>query len=211
MKKFILAAVFLLAASNANAALIGGGFNNGAPTVRAWWNESLGSELSLSMNFYNDSNDYSYGEEITSARLTLTLTPVMWAFMRGEWGNMSLGAKLRATLAYNDHFSNVWVSGMRHFFRVHEYAVLFMLPEIEINVPYLKGLCLIGALGFSVNWSYEDNGDYSAISFSLFGPSVASLGLVYYFGELEKPKPAPVAEQAPLGGAVPGHVSKTSK
>lgn len=155
------------------AADIGIGYNNQAPSIKVWWNESFGSELNISFNYSKQSEPYPPAS--TNYNLIYTVTPLIWSFYRNQYGSLSIAARFRNYLVFRQTSS--YTSLM-----ANDYAVLLALPEMEINVPYVKDLRITGSLGLNFSWYNNDyTGKLSSYNLSFTGMSLANFGIFYYF------------------------------
>ena len=178
----LLFLIILFFCSMSYAMDIGFGYTDDGPTSKIWWNDTFGSSLGLSWNYSRTS--YSSA----NSAFTYTVTPLIWSFFRNSSGSLSLSAKFRNTISYSQN-------GGLPKYSANNYTLLFSIPEMEINVPYVEGLRLIGKIGFNFGWNYSSpGGTFGGYSFSLSGLSFSSLGIMYYFSA---GKPQPPAETPP--------------
>jgi hypothetical protein len=173
MRKILVLILVLTAAfvSLASANQLGFGYNNGGPALRFKWDDSIVSELSAIVNYYNSTASISNN-------VTLCISPINLTLYKGALGEVSVGFRLKDTLVYSEAvLNNVKVKK----FTANSYGLDIMLPELELNVPGVDGLKLIGSVGISSGWQYDNNGKLQSFNMGLYGISLASAGIVYYF------------------------------
>lgn len=201
MKKFSL--VFLLIifmAGLVSANQLGVGYNNGGPTFRFKWDDAVTSELSVVVNYNNDS-----ASSMSSTEILLSLAPVNLSLYRGELGEVNIGFVFRDRIIYRLEKGG----DKTVIFTANDYNLDILLPELELSFPGIAGLKVISSLGVGTSWGYAENGKLDSFRMNLFGISMANVGLVYYFDLGTAPKaastavPAPVSTPAAKPAAVP--------
>lgn len=162
--------VLLLSAVLSGAAFanqLGFGYDNGGPAFRFKWDDSIVSELSINLNYYSSSAS-------TSNNVTLGISPLNFTLYKGALGEVAVGFRLSDTIVYNQ-------AGPVRSFTANSYGLDIMLPELELSVPGIDGLKLIGSVGISSSWQYDNTGKLESFNMGLYGISLASAGIIYYF------------------------------
>jgi hypothetical protein len=198
-KRIILAIAFLaLFAAAVTANQLALGYNNEGPTARFKWDDSIVSELSVSI-------DYSSTPGMNTAAdnsFAFVFSPISLALYRGPFGDINIGFKFRDVVHYKrekDPANGEWVTR----FNAYDYSLYLMFPELELSVPGVENMKLIGSLGIKTSWNYAYNGKLEAFTMGLYGISIANLGIVYYFdlkgadAATAVPQPAATAVPAP--------------
>jgi hypothetical protein len=202
MKKYLLLILFAAFNCGLYAMEIGAGYDNDAPSVKVWWNESFGSELSASWSYSkNSGSPYT-----TNSSLVYTVAPLIWSFYKNQYGSLSLSVKFRNYVNFIQYSTGV------SRLTANDYAILFYLPEMEIKLPYLDGLRLIGRIGASFSWGYNDyTGTLNNYSLSFSGLSLATFGILYYFNSTPDAAAEKTVKPESVTPPVPGGVTNTAK
>lgn len=169
MKKRIVLIVLLMGvfAGMSYANQLGFGYDNGGPALRLKWDDSIVSELSVNLNYYNSTAS-------TSNNTTISISPLNFTLYKGAIGEVAVGFRLSDTIVYNQ-------AGPVKNFTANSYGLDIMLPELELSVPGIDGLKIIGSIGVSSSWLYDNNGKLQSFDMGLYGISLANAGIVYYF------------------------------
>jgi hypothetical protein len=149
------------------------GYDNSSPSVRFWWNDNFGSEISLAATF----TDQISSLYTVTDNFDISITPVLYPIINNEYGRLSLGIRLRTQISYYSGGSEY-----NNFTSAHNYGIYLVLPEIEVKVPYISGFYAVARLGVGATWSYNNYGKLNPLTVSLYGVSLGSLGFSYYFG-----------------------------
>jgi hypothetical protein len=178
-KSFILSVVLIgVFAGMAAANQLGFGYNNGGPTLRFKWDDNIVSELSVMINYNNQKANTSPSYITASNDMTFVISPISLTLYKGQMGEVNVGFKLKDLMHYEEGI----ISGVRYnTFTANNYGLDIMLPELELSVPGVDGLKLIGSVGISSSWNYDSNGKLQAFNMGIYGVSLANIGIVYYF------------------------------
>jgi hypothetical protein len=188
-KTFLTAVLMLVAVSFSWANELGVGYNNGGPSVRFKWADAVTSEMGVIVNYTNDA-----ASPAASTEITLSLAPVNLALYRGEFGQVSIGFVFKDKIIYRVNKD----ADKSVLFTANDYSLNILLPELELNFPGVKGLSLIGSLGIGTSWGYSPGGKLDSFNMSLFGISMANVGITYYFDLGVSNPAAPAAEPAKI-------------
>ncbi len=174
MKKRIITLtilIFICFAQSAYSFEWGCGYNSGF-SFRVWWNDIIGSELSYEPDLrqYVESELERYWHNIY-------LTPLNIAVYKNDNQRISLGVKFEMTIFYEKS------PGYKGKLYLHQYAIFFMLPEIEVKIPIEQDVRFIGNVGYIIEWGYDDHGDLDRIRNGFYGLQLYNMqfGLVHFF------------------------------
>ena len=168
-KKICITLCLLFLISAASFASAGFGFSREMPVVRITWDEKFSSEAGISLY-----SAYDKGV-LSDMKFGLSLTPAMYRVFEWEFLRLYGSINIYAELNYTDTASNP------KFLRVHQYSLKIIFPDIEIAVPYVKGLYATAAAGLAMDWAFDAKGVSTGVKAGIFAPSFYTLGLVYYF------------------------------
>lgn len=153
---------------------LGFGYDNGGPTLRFMWDDSITSELSVLADYGNSAYTSDTNTPNVNNAFTFAISPINMALYKGRWGTVNIGIKIRDTVRYQSFLD-------RKVFTANSYGLDLMLPELELAVPGVDSLRLIGSVGISSSWDYDNSGKLSSFNMGLYGISLANVGIVYYF------------------------------
>jgi|GEM_PF-2229445 len=193
MKKIFLAILFLTAVCQAYAFDWGAGYNNGGPTVRFRWDDTFTSELSVDLAYSNSPGNSSSVNSTT----VINIAPLNTVIYKNDFIRLNGGVRLGDIITYTSpYYLNGGVK--ETLFSANSYIFSILIPELEVNVPWVKGLVLIGDISAGFQWAYSTATlKPTSFSASITGVTLANVGVIYYFGEGSKPdQSAPKAPQA---------------
>jgi hypothetical protein len=195
MKKIFLAILLLTAACQAYAFDWGAGYNNGGPTVRFRWDDTFTSELSVDVAY---SNTPGYSSSVNSTTV-INIAPLNTVIYKNDYIRLNGGVRLGDIITYVGPYNG----GVKEtLFSANSYIFSILIPELEVNVPWVKGLVLIGDISAGFQWAYSTATQKpTSFSASINGVTLANVGVIYYFGEGSKPDQS--AQKAPQVKAAP--------
>jgi hypothetical protein len=166
MKKRMIMAVTLLVffAASAAANQLALGYNNEGPTARFKWDDNIVSELSVSLD-YNSNPSLNPS---TNNNISFTISPINLTLYRGQFGDINIGFKFKNVVHYEEGLEGYFPNQKKYTkFTANDYYLYLMLPELELSVPGVENMKLIGSLGISTGWKYADNGKLESFSMGL--------------------------------------------
>jgi hypothetical protein len=160
------------------------GYYNGSYVARMWYTDRFGLELSLAPSF----NIYSYANKNDSSGYTYENSNGSTIFQAGvgigflcnivNKSNFKVGVNLKYTdnvsIVYSyyeskqsdifgNQYHNYSDSTTYNYANSHRFSVIF--PEIEISLPFIKGLNLLASAEiYFVNW--KNSGGYVVSNYS---------------------------------------------
>jgi hypothetical protein len=153
------------------------GYVNNSIELRLCWSESAESALALSVSYMNDFNRYMGGVDKIKTNCNVTLAPLYYYFVNEKQYRIGAGLKFTAFLNYE------YIPNSSSFpFWLSEIDSVLALPDVQINIPVAGGLYITGSLGLKMIWYFNRSSIFSMSALELFGPSLGSLGFIYYFG-----------------------------
>ena len=196
MKKTLLTVVILAMAAPIFSFEWGGGYNNGGPAVRLKWQDDMTSEIGVSISYKNAPGANHDVESI----INIYIAPLNMSIIRNEFATVNLGIRLKDTIEYIDRQDNPFT--VTKSFTANQYGLTLLVPEIEVKIPWISGLALVGAAGVDFSWDFSAaTSKPTQFTTSLFCSSLSTLGVIYYFGageipQVKQPETAPAQQPA---------------
>lgn len=138
------------------------------PVLRVSWDDKFSSEAGITLF-----SAYNKGV-LSDMKLGFSITPAMYRVFEWEFLRLYGSVNIYAELNYSDNAANP------KFLRMHDYSLKIIFPDIEIAVPYVRGLYATAAAGINMDWAFDDRGVSTGVKAGIFAPSFYTLGIVYY-------------------------------
>jgi len=151
----------------------GMGYNSEGIAARVWWNNDIASDITLGGS--NGGNYVTY--------MNCLLTPAIFVLSKTEQFIISAGIKLGTRIYFNisPDYIRYWEKENWGRFYKNEYKIFFMLPHIEMKMPFLSNLNISGHFGLLTTMRFDDNGNFKNVYFWLYGFEIFNFSVIYYF------------------------------
>ncbi len=152
----------------------GAGYNNGGVAIKTWWNDTIGSEISLSLGRVNS---YDHGINIAnSIGYSIYLTPIIWnQYNSGDY-RLNFSVRMGYIRQVNEYLESYGDN-------VYQYdsRTLSFLEEIEVKVPFVEGLYVVYSVDIILSYSSTNLSNNDFWHCYLSAIDINNLGLIWYF------------------------------